>query len=116
MSTLQFAIFLDAIRLMTAPASRQIQPNQVSADEVALEWDNAWHVAKELWEEQIISTEIYTAVTQLNDELETIEPSPYFWSDDALQYDERWEDFRNRAQFIVAQLTANQKIECVKNQ
>ncbi len=105
MYTLQLAVLLDAMRLMAAPASMQIQPSQVSADEVALEWDNAWHVAKGLCEEQVIPTEIYEAVTQLNHELGTIKSSSNFWSDEALQYDDRWENFRSRAQAIIAQLT-----------
>ena len=105
MPNIQLAVFLDAICLMAAPASAQMQPDQVSADEVALEWDNAWHVAKGLYGERVINAEIYNAVMQLNHELGAIEPSSNFWSDEALQSDDRWENFRIRAQAIVAQLT-----------
>ena len=83
-------------------------PGQLSADEVALEWDNAWHVAKGLCEERVITVEIYNAVTHLNHELGAIEPYSNFWSDEVLQYDDRWENFCIRAQSIVAQLTAMQ--------
>jgi hypothetical protein len=116
MSKIQLAILLDAMYLMAAPASVQIQPGQVSADEVALEWDNAWHVAKGLCEERVIPAEIYNAVTQLNHELGAIEPSSNFWSDDALQSDDRWENFRVRAQAIVAQLTAMKTLKISENQ
>jgi hypothetical protein len=115
MSKIQLAVFLDAVRLMAAPASVQIQPGQVSADEVALEWDNAWHVAKGLCEERVIPAEIYNAVTQLNHELGAIEPSSNFWSDEALRYDDRWENFRIRAQSIVAQLIAMRTLQLAKS-
>jgi hypothetical protein len=115
MSNIQLAVFLNAICLMAAPASAQMQPGQVSADEVALEWDNAWHVAKGLCEERVITAEIYNAVTQLNHELGAIEPSSNFWSDEALQSDDRWENFRIRAQSIAAQLTAMHALQPFKN-
>lgn len=115
MSTIQLAVFLDAICLMAAPVSAQMQPGQIVADEVALDWDNAWHVAKGLYEERVITAEIYDAVTQLNHELRDIEPSSNFWSDKALQSDERWENFCTRAQSIVAQLTAIQVLQIPKN-
>ena len=107
MHTLQLAVFLDAVRLMASPTTVQIRPGQVSADEVALEWDNAWHVATQLYEEQVISAEIYEAVRRLNQELNAIEPAATFWSDEALRSDERWESFRGEAQVILTKLAAH---------
>jgi hypothetical protein len=110
MPTLQLTVFLNAVRFMASPASIQIRPGQVSADEVALEWDNAWQVATQLWEEQIISTETYEAVRRLNQELNAIEPMATFWSDEALRSDERWEAFRGEAQIILTELAAYQNL------
>jgi hypothetical protein len=89
---------------MASPASVQIQTGQASADEVALDWENAWSVAEGLCQDQIISTEVYEAMTHIDQELEAIGPSDSFWSDEALRYDSRWENFRTRAQTLLAQL------------
>jgi len=107
MSTLQRAVLLDAIRLMASPASTQIQPVQASADEVALDWENAWYVAEGLRQDHIISMDVYEAITQINQELEAIGPADNFWSDEALRNDSRWENLRTRAQALLTQLPAN---------
>jgi hypothetical protein len=104
MSKLQLAILLDAVHLMASPASTQIQNGQTSADEVALDWENGWSVAEGLFEDQLISAEVYQAVAHINQELEAIVPSDSFWSNEALYHDTRWEAFRFRAQALLVQL------------
>jgi hypothetical protein len=75
-----------------------------------LAWDDAWQVATQLWEEKLISPEIYTAVKRLNQALAAIGPAATFWSDEALRSDERWEAFRREARTILAQLAASQRL------
>lgn len=89
---------------MASPASAQIQHGQVSADELALDWENAWRVADGLREEQVISSEVYEAVARIDAELAAIKPSDSFWSDEALRHDCRWADFHLRARAILTQL------------
>ncbi len=95
---------MDAINAMASPASAQIQHGQVSADELALDWENAWRVSDGLREEQVISSEVYEAVAQIYAELAAIKPSDSFWSDEALRHESRWADFRLRVQAILTQL------------
>jgi len=105
MSNLQRTVLLDAVHLMASPASVQIQAGQASADEVALDWENAWRVAEGLSQDHTISMAVYAAITQIHQELGAIGTSDNFWSDEALRSDRRWENFRTRAQAILAQLT-----------
>jgi hypothetical protein len=110
MSTLQRTVLLDAIHLMASPASVQIQPSQASADEVALDWENAWRVAEGLCQDHVISMGAYEAITQIKQELEAIGPADTFWSDEALRNDSRWQNFRTRAQALLTQLTADPRV------
>lgn len=95
---------MNAISAMASPASAQIQHGQTSADELALDWENAWCVSNGLCEDQVISSEVYEAVAQIDAELAAIKPSDSFWSDEALRHDSRWADFRLRAQAILNSL------------
>lgn len=104
MESVALQVFMEAISAMASPASAQIQHGQVSANELALDWDNAWRVADGLREEQMISSEVYEAVAQIDAELAAIKPSDSFWSNEALRHDSRWADFRLRAQAVIMQL------------
>ena len=94
----QYIIFLNSVQWLAAPASAQLQQHQgtLAADELALDWDNAWSLADGLLESRELSVEAYEAAAQLESEWPS-NASAAFWSDEALACNERWKILRERA-------------------
>ena len=99
---------LTDIRWLASPAALQLArfagtPAE-AADELALDWDNAWGVAEGLLESQEITASAYAAMARVNHELGSAPPASDLWSDKALAQDPRWERFREAARAILVQL------------
>lgn len=93
---------------MASPAALQLarfrNTPALVADELALDWENAWGVAEGLLQAQEITASIYAALTRVNDDLASIPPTSDLWSDEAVAHAPRWEQFREAARSILGQL------------
>jgi hypothetical protein len=99
---------LTTIRWMASPAALQLArfagaPVE-NADELALDWDDAWRMAEGLLAGREITASAYAALTRVHDELGRIPPTSDLWSDEALAHDPRWERFRAAARAVLGQL------------
>jgi hypothetical protein len=107
MPTPQYRMVLTDIRWMASPAALQLArfagTPALIADELALDWDSAWLLARGLLEDQLLPAPAYAAMTALRDELGRIPPGSGFWSDEAVAHDPRWERFRAAARAILVQ-------------
>ena len=96
------------LRWMASPAALQLArfagTPALAADELALDWDNAWRVAEGLLESREITASAYAAMTRVNDELGSIPPASDLWSEVAVAQDPRWERFRASARAVLSQL------------
>jgi hypothetical protein len=99
---------LTDIRWMASPATLQLarfaSTPALAANELGLDWENAWRVSEGLLEGQEITASVYAAMTRVNDELGSIPPTSDMWSDAAVAHDPRWERFREAARAILVQL------------
>ncbi|MBO3272343.1 hypothetical protein [Hymenobacter defluvii] len=108
MHTPQYTMVLTDIRWMASPAALQLArfagTPALPADELALDWNNAWRLAEGLCEQQEITAPVYAAMTGVNDALGSIPPTSTLWSDEAVAHDPRWERFRVAARAILVLL------------
>jgi hypothetical protein len=99
---------LTDIRWMASPAVLQLArfagTPALTAEELALDWDNARGVATGLLEDQEITAPVFAALTRVNDELGSILPTSGLWADEAVAQDPRWERFREAARAILVLL------------
>ncbi len=107
----RLALLIDSLQVLAQPADKQVQYLEglgvaPISDELALEFDDAFHLVRQLLNDGVIDAHTYLELVELDDFLRKLSGEEYkgMWTTQAVAVEQEWCTIRAHAQRILGRI------------